>query len=290
MIPLRERQFRELAALAASEAGLHMPPSKQDFVASRLQRRLRQLGCPDFETYVDVLHSSAGDPGGERASFVSALTTNVTHAFREAHHFMLLREHLRAHRSTSGAKQRPYRIWSAGCSSGEEPLSIATICFAEFGPGWQAMAEILATDVDAAVLASARNRDDTEVLGAALLEAVPQTRHIARARPRDPAGFCQRLNAGIRYLRHNLLDDLPDARTFDTIFCRNVTIYFERRAQCLVQQRLAARLEPGGLLMIGHSERLALEGPDLSPAGRTAYRKAIASIGQMPPIRERTCR
>lgn len=284
MIPMDPRQYRRLAAIADLAAGLHLPEGKQYFMASRLQRRLRANGLTDFDAYLSLLDRGGRDGPREVEALISALTTNVTEVFREAHHFALLAEHLASlylfPAAGSGLALRPVPgrsadrclIWSAGCSTGEEPLSIAAICHATLGEDWARHVRILATDVDVAVLDAARDRLADTVLADRLRRLPAGIADRARARPVDPAAWLRSLHAGITVMQHNLLRPLDLPGGFDAIFCRNVTIYFSRETQERVHAMLLGRLTDGGLLALGYSERLLSPGPGLAPVGRTAFR------------------
>lgn len=257
-------------------------------MASRLQRRLRANGLTDFDAYLTLLDGAARDRPGEVQALISALTTNVTEVFREAHHFALLAEHLAGAfvlpppasaappRPRSGRAADRYLIWSAGCSTGEEPLSIAAVCYAVLGEGWARHVRILATDVDVAVLDAARDRSEDTALADRLRQLPPGVADRARARPADPAAWMRALQAGITVIQHNLLHALDLPGRFDAIFCRNVTIYFSRETQERVHAGLLGRLAADGLLALGHSERLFGTDPGLVPVGRTAFRRVAA--------------
>ncbi|CUH40532.1 Chemotaxis protein methyltransferase [Jannaschia seosinensis] len=256
-----------------------MPLSKRGFVASRLQRRLRHLKIFSFGSYVYLLRGSGLASIDERSKFISALTTNVTGVFREPHHFLLLHDQILSRKNRAKSFSSPCCVWSAGCSTGEEPLSIAAVCYSEFGSRWTHIFKILATDIDEEVLRAARSRCDPENIGARLLDGAPQTPFVKRAKQRCPRYFYEELNLGITFQRHNLLHFLPGWKCFDAIFCRNVTIYFEREVQKAAQKRLVSRLGPDGLFLIGHSERLAFEAKSLAPVGRTAFRQTSVTKG-----------
>lgn len=272
MIALQDGQYRELAALAERIAGLFLPESRRNFVASRLQRRLRHHGLLDFGPYLTLVRGP--DPVGEaeRRALISALTTNVTEVFREPHHFVLLAAHLASWSRQARNADGRFAIWSAGCASGEEPLSIAATCRAVLGTRWSTRVQILASDVDEAILDRARHRTDLSSL-AARLSAMP----VGIPRPGWIAaradGLLADLGGGIRYLCHNVLDPFPEPGQFQAIFCRNVTIYFGPAAQRAAHARLRARLACGGMLALGHSERLLGAAPDITSFGRTAYRR-----------------
>lgn len=262
-------QYNALAAIAEREAGLHMPEAKRSFVASRLQRRLRQTGAVDFDQYLDMVRASTAQGAAERQRFVTALTTNVTSVYREPHHFAILARHLAKHCPRNGIAR--YRIWSAGCSTGEEPLSIAATCQAVLGPGWTRSVEILATDVDHLILAEARDRIADPALADSLSKLPPDISQTCETLSVRGARLLPTLQAGITYRQHNLLDPLDESLPFNAIFCRNVTIYFSRHAQEAVHTQLRTRLAEQGLIAIGHSEQLLGSSPPLEPEGRTAF-------------------
>ncbi|CTQ34061.1 CheR family methyltransferase [Jannaschia rubra] len=275
MIPLFSGQYERLAVIADREAGLNLPESKRTFVASRLQRRLRATGAGTFDAYLRLVEGDGADGLREREFLVSALTTNVTGVYREPHHFDLLAAHLVETLDHGIRRERKYRIWSAGCSTGEEPLSLAATCRATLGTGWSTQVSILATDVDRFVLEKARDRSEDLELGRLLLTG-PNTPFRTRAAAvENPAHLIRKLQTAITYMHHNLTQELDVGGQFDAIFCRNVLIYFSRDAQAKVHDLLRQRIAPGGLFAIGHSERLLGQHPPLAPAGRTAFRRPI---------------
>lgn len=265
--------FARIAAFAHREYGLHLQESKKDLVYSRLIKRLRKTGCPDFATYCDQLESEAG--AAERVELISALTTNVTHFFREEHHFRVLTDLLlkpRLDRLRSGQR---LRIWSAGCSAGQEPYCLAATVLDLLPEAARMNIRILATDIDPAILDRAR----AARYPAEDCKGVPdRLRGVMFDRPAEGAQTLQ-IAAKIRDLVHfaelNLMTDWPVRGPFDAIFCRNVAIYFDKPTQARLWQRFAGLLAPDGLLCIGHSERLS--GPaagQLTSVGITAYRRS----------------
>lgn len=279
MIPLAETQYAELAAIAEEDAGLYMPATKRSFVASRLQRRLRETGVEDFSAYLRLIKSEKTEGVSERQAFIAALTTNVTAVYREPHHFALLADHLHKHAPKHGTGK--YRIWSAGCSTGEEPLSIAAVCQAILGPSWIRIVEILATDVDQGVLSKARNQGTDDKLVADLMSLPESVLEKARALPsRRRTLSVPELQEAIVYRQHNLLHTLDKTDPFHAIFCRNVTIYFGRSSQEAAQKSLRENLRPDGLLAIGHSEQLLGKDPSMMPAGRTAFRRTVPTTNE----------
>lgn len=268
--PFTAKDFDRIAAFAYKEFGLSLQASKRDLVYSRLLKRLQALGMTSFHDYCDLLEGPQGR--AEHDSIVSALTTNVTHFFREGHHFDLLRELLIQPRLNSVKSGARLRIWSAGCSAGMEPYSVAMTlldCLPEAG---QLNIRVLATDLDPTILARARTaRFSTEEIKpipdrmkAWALQGAATGQHLIAAK----------VTQMVRFAELNLMQDWPLRGPLDAIFCRNVAIYFDKPTQAKLWQRFAALLAPGGLLFIGHSERLS--GPaeaEFSSVGITAYRK-----------------
>ncbi|PWJ15855.1 CheR family methyltransferase [Jannaschia seohaensis] len=279
MISLPDSAFRRLSSLALAEAGLDLQEGKQSFVASRLQKRLRATGAQDFEVYASLVEGSDPAAVEERQYLISALTTNVTSVFREPHHFALL---ARALKALDRGRSDPLRIWSAGCSTGEETLSMAMICRCVFGPAWIAHARILATDIDYISLSIAKSQFGDPSLIVALQDGAAAALGTRGDTPRVDISDLQ---AGITYLRHSLIEPLPVPRPFDIIFCRNVTIYFAADIQRTVQADLIDRLAPDGLLCLGHSERLLIEDSDLRLIGQTSYAGKSSSFAEIVPCR-----
>lgn len=264
-----EMDFRFIARLLYQKAGITLPPAKQDMVYSRLSKRLRALGLTRFRDYTRYLKEHESE---ELEPFLNALTTNLTSFFREAHHFEFLRRELLpklAGRSTG----QPIRIWSAGCSSGQEPYTIAMVLRDNLPAGRNA--RILATDLDSQVLAQAQAGiyplEAVEGMEPALLR-----RHFLRGRGRQQGQV--RVKPHVRemviFRRLNLLEPWPMKTRFDAIFCRNVFIYFDKPTQTRLATRFADCLAPNGHLFLGHSEILQGLDDRFIPLGRTIYRRA----------------
>lgn len=260
--------FRTLADIARREAGLTIPDSKRTLVQSRIARRLRALALTDFAAYATLVSGDGTDAAAERRQMVSVLTTNVTSFFREAHHFDLLATEVVAPRLAAGDR---IRIWSAGCSTGQEPYSIAMTILNRVPDAANRDVRVLATDIDPAVLDRARAGiypagQDTG------LGPEDRRRHFVDEggawRVSDP------LAAMVTIRELNLLRPWPMKGRFHAIFCRNVVIYFDDATQRRLWPRFVDRLEPGGWLFLGHSERVHDEDAlGLERAGVTAWRK-----------------
>ncbi len=260
--------FAAIAAIVHADARITLSPAKITLVQSRLARRLREHRLADFDAY---LHLVASDPG-ERAAMVVALTTNHTHFFRERHHFDHFETVMRP-RIQAAAPGRAARIWSAGCSSGEEVYSIAmTLAGRDRGDaGWLRHADVklLATDIAPHVVAAT-------AAGHYAAEGAGQIAEPWRSTWVEPDGEGIRIAEPVRNLVTarvlNLFGDWPMRQKFDAIFCRNVMIYFDDEAKSELTARFAEQLLPGGFLYIGHSERLV--GPAatmLTTCGQTIY-------------------
>lgn len=263
---LTDRDFRFIARTIGEHAGIVLSDVKRDMVYGRLVRRLRALGLRRFSDYCELLEQ--GDTA-ELEHFVNALTTNLTSFFREPHHFEYLRNELlpRYIRERDG---RRLRIWSAGCSTGEEAYSLA-IVVAEVVPNdWDV--RILATDLDTQVVRSAaggcyaadriagideRTRRRWFLRGKGLNEG------LVRIRPE--------LRELVTFRSLNLLDVWPMRGAFDIIFCRNVVIYFDKATQRLLFERFAEQMQPDGHLFIGHSETLYKVSDRFRLIGNTVY-------------------
>jgi chemotaxis protein methyltransferase CheR len=246
-----EADFHNLAKVAYDYAGIALSESKKNLLYSRLSRRLRVLGLASFREYRDYLAVNER----EIEMFINSISTNHTKFFREEHHF----DHLRSHlvlpfvQAAKDSGNRRLRIWSAGCSSGEEPYSLA-IALLEAGRAGRGD-RIVATDVSERLLASARRG----TYGPWSIRRLPKAladRYLAGSEVRSVAGEVRAL---VEFRRHNLVAD-PAPGAFDVVVCRNVLIYFEAPVAAEVLYRLVEALRPGGLLMVGPVE-LALASP-----------------------------
>jgi len=261
-----QADFERVRRLIYGHAGISLSPLKREMVYSRLARRLRALGYERFEAYLDHLE---GEGSAEREAFVNALTTNLTAFFRESHHFDILREQML--KSTS----RPFRIWCAAASTGEEPYSLAITACEAFDT-LQPPVLIVASDIDTSVLNTARSgvypmdrveRLEPERLRRYFLRGTGSRSGYVRVRPE--------LQGLLEFQRINLLDPAwPLHGTFDAIFCRNVMIYFDKTTQYAVLQRFKPYLLPQGLFYAGHSESFLNASDLFRSIGRTVYEHA----------------
>jgi chemotaxis protein methyltransferase CheR len=266
---LSDAEFAEIRRLVREHTGIALADSKRELVYSRLVRRLRRLRLDSFRDYLAILER--GD-AAELEEFTNAITTNLTSFFRESHHFEFLAETVLPMLEKRNAAARRLRIWSAGCSTGEEPYSIAIVLqenLARFR-GWDV--RILATDLDSQVLATAqagRYRDDR-------FEKMPASRRDRWFEvDRDgSATAVPALKEMIAFRQLNLMHPFPMRGPFDVIFCRNVVIYFDKPTQRELFERIAGLQRDGDHLFIGHSESLFKVCERYQLIGKTIYRKA----------------
>ena len=270
--PLTRRDLSQIASMIYADAGIFLNDSKASLVYSRLSKHIRQLGLSGFRDYCDLVGSPQG--AAERKEMLSFLTTNFTRFFRENHHFDHLRDEVLPgliQRAKSGGR---VRIWSAACSDGQEPYSIALTVLSVLPNAADYDLKILATDIDPKILALARagQYDDNAV------ETVSQPMRKQWFTEVDVGGrrkwqVDDKLKRLITFNELNLLGNWPFKGPFDVIFCRNVVIYFDEPTQMKIWSRFSENLPVGGHLYIGHSERVSGEAKDVfDNIGITTYR------------------
>ena len=267
-----EKSFRRLAGIVQAECGIVLNDSKRNLLASRLGRRLRELGLADFEAYCRFLETEQGPE--ERRRMTSLLTTNVTRFFREMHHFDALETQVLpplVARAQSGGR---VRIWSAGCSSGEEPYSIAATVLKVMPQAGRYDIRILGTDIDPEMIRKGRSG---VYWGLDCAQFPPDARRRifeGESAPEEAWRVSEGLRGLVTLAELNLMQDWPMRGQFDVIFCRNVVIYFDAETQARLWKRFASVMAPSGYLFVGHSERVA--GPaeaSFTPSGVTQYRR-----------------
>ena len=261
--------FAFIASAIYEDAGIHLPASKANLVYSRLAKRLRVLGLESFRDYCALVGSESG--AQERAQMIAALTTNVTRFFREPHHFDHLRRVVEPMVKEIRSGRR-LRIWSAGCSSGQEPYSIALSLLALIPDARAYDVRILATDINPLVLDTARKATYPAE------EAVSVPAELRRSWMEGTGTGTLRLDEAPRGLvtfrQLNLIGAWPMKGPFDAVFCRNVVIYFDEKTQMRLLNRISPLIRPGGHLYLGHSERLIGPAEKLFRVdGTTVYRK-----------------
>ena len=252
---LSAKNFRRLSAFVSSYSGIKMPPGKQTMLEGRLRRRLRATGFESLDAYCTYLFENDGLET-EAVALIDAVTTNKTDFFREPKHFEYLQNYALPSLVRSG--RTSLRLWSAACSVGAEPYTLAMV-LADFAERSRPLDYfILATDLSTDVLTAARKG----IYPSGMLAPVPQDymqRFVLRSS--DPRSNLVRVSSALRskvgFARMNFMDDAyPIGDPVDVIFCRNVLIYFDKVTQAKVLARLCDCLAPGGYLFIGHSESI----------------------------------
>jgi chemotaxis protein methyltransferase CheR len=261
------RDFERVRSLIYVRAGISLHAGKQAMVYSRLSRRLRETGHRSFGAYLQWLDAATGEAAADEwQEFVNCLTTNLTSFYREAHHFEVLDEALKARAG------KPIRIWCNAASTGEEPYTLAMTAIEALGS--QPDVKIVASDIDTKVLATAaRGVYPADARG---LSPERQRRHFLRGTG-DNSGFMRAKPEVARLIEFRALN-LMDQRwslgePFDIVFCRNVMIYFDAETQRRVLTRIHETMKPHGLLFIGHSENFTDLKDQFRLRGKTVYER-----------------
>lgn len=275
---MRSREFERFAALIYDEAGIKMPPAKKTMLEARLQKRLKALGMHSFQDYADFIFSPMGKEQ-EIIHLIDVVTTNKTDFFREPQHFDFLTQvsipAMQELRGAGDSPLNPFRIWSAGCSTGEEPYTMAMVLNNYASANNNFKFAITASDICTQVIEKAakgvysEERTDTIPLSLKkkyLLRSKDRSKGLVRIVPE--------LRSSISFRRINFMDDQFGIKELqDVIFCRNVVIYFDKPTQATLMNKFHRQLVPGGYLFIGHSETLnGLDAP-FRQVGNTIYRK-----------------
>ncbi len=271
-IVLSDREFAEFRGVIRELTGINMAETKRELVYRRVSARLKATGIKTFKDYLDFLKK--GDPR-EVEFFSNAVTTNLTSFFRENHHFEYLAGTILPEIvSKKRNGRRRLRIWSAGCSTGEEPYSIAITLREAFKDlaGWDA--RVLCTDLDTNVLETCR----AGIYAENRVEKIPPgrlKRWFSKSAGQNGAGYQadSKLRDLLTFKQLNLMHEWPMKGKFDVIFCRNVVIYFDKPTQRVLVERYANILEDGGYLILGHSESLFKVSDRFKLLGNTIYRK-----------------
>jgi chemotaxis protein methyltransferase CheR len=274
-ITISTREFELFRALVYEETGISLHDHKRLLLNNRLTKRLRHYGFGSFMEYYQLVRGG-GAAGGEIQELINAVTTNKTEFFRESHHFDMLTELLLVPvaKSTAAGSRPHLRIWSAGCSTGEEPYSIAITMAMNLErlAAWDI--KILASDIDTSVLARAGaaiySRESVRGLSPEILK-----RHFLSGvgEHADYVQVTPEIRNLINFSQINLMKAPWPFRTkLDAIFCRNVIIYFDKETQRRLVEGFVRTLKPGGLFFAGHSENLFWLGDLLEPIGQTVYR------------------
>lgn len=251
-----EKEFKRFSEFIHSRLGIKMPPSKKVLLQSRFQKRLRTLGFSDFKQYCDYVFSPEGMEF-ELQNLVDVVTTNTTHFFREPKHFEVLTNHVLPE-LTGQRGIRNLKVWSAGCSSGEEPYTLAMVLadFVERSGGIDY--SILATDISMDIL----RRAARAVYALDKVEDIPvqyRKKYLLRSKDRTKGliKIDRSLRRKIEFRQMNFMEAIRLDKLRDIIFCRNVVIYFDRPTQEKLFNQFCQWLKPGGYLFIGHSESIS---------------------------------
>ncbi|MCP5145799.1 MAG: protein-glutamate O-methyltransferase CheR [Gammaproteobacteria bacterium] len=266
-----QKDFDRLRALVHKISGISLADHKQDLVYGRLARRLRATGAATFAEYYNLLES--GD-SHELEQFINAITTNLTAFFREHHHFDFLAKTVIPELEARNAATKKIRVWSAGCSTGEEPYSIAMTLLESVRRPEQWDIKVLATDLDSDVVAKAANGvyNDDRLKG---MSEKRIERWFSRGTGSNEGRVKvkRELRELITFKQLNLMHPWPFRGPFDLMFCRNVVIYFNKDTQRLLFKRYAELLPKDTCLFIGHSESLYNVSDDFELVGNTIYRR-----------------
>ena len=271
------RDYTRLCRLIYQEAGIRLGDEKKTMLEGRIKRRLKTLEIDSYGDYCDYLFGQQGLKV-EMVPLIDAVTTNKTDFFREPGHFTFLSEKALPELFSRAEYGRPLLVWSAGCSSGEEPYTLAIVLseFAERHAGFRF--RILATDISTRVL----DKAEAGVYTAETAEPVPaalRRKYFLRSRDRDASRVrvIPELRRLVEFRRLNFMDaDYGVSEKADAIFCRNVIIYFDRPTQQRILRKLASYLLPGGYLFVGHAETLHDMDLPLTPVAPALYRRTHA--------------
>jgi chemotaxis protein methyltransferase CheR len=273
---LSDREFQRFSSFIFDHTGIKMPPAKKTMLEARLQKRLKANSIHSFEEYGNFVFSQEGRTD-ELIHFIDVVTTNKTDFFREPAHFeyMVKTAIPNIIKSREDLRREPLRIWSAGCSTGEEPYTLAMVLseYAVSNPGF--MAAITASDICTQVLKTAH----TGIYPEERTDTIPlnlKKKYLTRSREktRSLVRICHQLRSMVSFRRINFMDDdLGISEKMDIIFCRNVVIYFDKQTQQTLMKKFHKQLRPGGYLFIGHSETLNNLDVDFKAVASTVYRK-----------------
>lgn len=254
---LTDAEFNKLSSFVTKEYGIKLPPEKKIMLQSRLQKRLKVLGISSYKEYIKFVFSDEGKKQ-ELIHMIDVVTTNKTDFFRENRHFEVLLDRLLPAMHAEKTHNFTLKAWSAGCSSGEEPYTMAMV-FNEYAINHGGFDfSILATDISTHVLKKAADAIYAEEK-VTIIPMSLKKRYLLRSKSREKktVRIAPALRKKVKFQRHNLMDPQYNiSETFDIIFCRNVLIYFYRENQEKIINRLCSKLRPGGYFFLGHSESI----------------------------------
>ncbi len=266
---LRPEDFHQISQIVYKYSGIRLAHGKEELVRSRLIKRLRALELAGFDSYLQFIKEDRTTH--ELHTMIDALTTNKTSFFRENQHFEYMRTRIIPELRARNSKAR---IWSAGCSSGEEPYTIAMILHEEWPQISQMDVRILATDISTRILTKARSAEyEKEYLKDIPPDYLSKYFTLLRITPARTYGIQDKIKKMIHFAQLNLMDTWPMKGPFDIIFCRNVMIYFDSATQGRLVSRFHDLLVPGGHLLVGHSESLVANSCGLKYVQPATYMK-----------------
>ena len=273
---LSDRELQRFSSFIYDHAGIKMPPAKKTMLEARLQKRLKANSISSFEEYGNYVFSKEGR-ASELIHLIDVVTTNKTDFFREPGHFnFMVKTALPDILQARGDMSRdPVRVWSAGCSTGEEPYTLAMVLteFASAHPDFRV--SITASDICTQVLQTAQ----TGIYPEERTDPIPlnlKKKYLTRSREksRSLVRICPQLRSLVAFRRINFMDDdFGIAEKMDIMFCRNVVIYFDKPTQQTLMKKFHKQLKPGGYLFIGHSETLSGLDVNFKAVASTVYRK-----------------
>ncbi len=270
-LDLSEKDFQRFSTLVYEQAGINLHQGKKELLRARLAKRIRELGFGSFSEYYE--HLIRDETGDELVHMLNCIATNLTRFFREEAHFEFLAQvvypEFKQVLKHSG-NQVLFKVWSAACSTGEEPYSIAIHASCHLDCDFQ----ILATDISTKALDKATkaiypqnhlSQVPAHMISRFFLKGFGPKQGYVRLKPQ--------IRSRVSFFRHNLMDPPPMQEKMDVVFCRNVLIYFDRHTQKKVVENIASVLKPGGYLLVGHAESLNGAVPQLRYVRPAVYRK-----------------
>jgi chemotaxis protein methyltransferase CheR len=273
---MKDKEFKQFSTFIYERVGIQLPPTKKTMLEARLQKRLKALAINTFEEYSRFVFSPEGQQV-ELVHLIDVVTTNKTDFFREPGHFdYLTQKAIPSIMKNRGLRpSEPVRVWSAGCSSGEEPYTLAMV-LAEFEAVHQGFNfSILASDISTRILETAKTAVYPEERTKDIAMNIKKN-YLLRSKDRRRAlvRVCPQLRSRVAFRRINFMDDdLGIAEKMDIIFCRNVVIYFDKPTQQNLMRKFYRQLRPGGFLFLGHSETLNGIDVEFATVGSTVYQK-----------------
>ena len=273
-IELSDSEFDRISVFLETAVGIFMPVSNKALVYSRISGRVRSLGFESFSDYLE--EALVSENRAEVSWLISALTTNTTRFFREPYHFSLFEEVCLPRLIELSRRGGRVRLWSAACSTGEEVYSLAGVTLRSFPDVGDFDFRILATDIDEGALSSALSGK----YKSASVESVPHDLRDVIFEPSNADAGIRKVRRSLRdiisFRKLNLVGEWPKFQGFDFVLCRNALIYMSANTQDLIWKKISSVVNPGGVLCVGHSERLF--GSSLSEfrsIGKTAYEKIL---------------